>query len=158
MNRNAFSKSQVFLMEFILVILFFALCGAICIKAFVKADTLSRESRELNQGMLLAQSAVECVKAASASQEKLSQLPQLLKSTLDMEREDGERYLSYYDSDFKPCGKEDAAYYLALSLTYGEPKLLQAEAKVIKSDSESICSLTTDQYVPFHGKAGGENG
>lgn len=158
MSRNAFSKSQVFLMEFILVVLFFALCGATCIKAFVKADALSRDSRELNQGMVLLQSAVECVKASTASQEELSNLPDLLNSTLNMERQDGERYHGYYDSDFKACAKAEAAYYLVLSLTYVESDILQAEAKVMKLDMEPICSLTADQYVPFHGKAGGENG
>ena len=155
MSRNAFSKSQVFLMEFILVILFFALCGAICVKAFVQADTLSKESRRLNQGMLLVQSAVECVKASPNAQ-----LPDLLSETMDMERVDEGLYRSYYDLEFRSCGAENAAYYLELTLSREDEVILHAEARVlwlqdeigaanaVDDEAESICSLSADKYMP----------
>lgn len=61
-NRNS-SKSQIFLMEFICVVMFFAICVALCINVFVKADSTSKEGRELNESLLLAQSMAENIKA-----------------------------------------------------------------------------------------------
>lgn len=57
------SSSQLFLMEFICVAAFFALCAALCLNAFVKADNLSRDGRALNQALLTAQSMAETIKA-----------------------------------------------------------------------------------------------
>jgi len=63
MSKNNHTKSELFLMEFIVVILFFSLCTAICISAFVKANYISEESKLLNGAMILAQSTAEEIKA-----------------------------------------------------------------------------------------------
>lgn len=60
-NRNS-SKSQMFLMEFICVVMFFVLCVALCINVFVKADSISKEGCQLNEALLLAQSTAESLK------------------------------------------------------------------------------------------------
>ncbi|QIB68502.1 hypothetical protein Ami103574_03845 [Aminipila butyrica] len=56
------SSAQLFLMEFICVAAFFALCAALCLNAFVKADNMSRDGRALNQALLTAQSMAETIK------------------------------------------------------------------------------------------------
>lgn len=58
------SKSQIFLMEFIIVILFFSICVTICLKAFVEANQMSGESKRINHAILIAESAAECIKAS----------------------------------------------------------------------------------------------
>lgn len=63
MSKRNYAKSELFLMEFIVVILFFSLCAAICISAFVKANTISEDSKSLNHAVILAQSAAEKIKA-----------------------------------------------------------------------------------------------
>lgn len=63
MSKKNHTRSELFLMEFIVVILFFSLCMAICIGAFVKANHISEESKLLNGAMTLAQSTAEEVKA-----------------------------------------------------------------------------------------------
>ena len=63
MSKINRTKSELFLMEFIVVILFFSLSAAICINAFVKANHISEESKLLNGAMILAQSTAEEIKA-----------------------------------------------------------------------------------------------
>jgi hypothetical protein len=51
------------MMEMIVAVFFFLLCAAVCIQAFVKADLLSKRAADLNQSVLIAQSAAEIWKA-----------------------------------------------------------------------------------------------
>ena len=44
-------------MELIVAIFFFALASAVCMQLFARSHTLQRETEDLNQGLLLAQSA-----------------------------------------------------------------------------------------------------
>lgn len=64
MGRSKYSKSELFIMEFIVVVLFFAISASICISAFVRANNISEESLELNRGLTLAQSTAESMKAS----------------------------------------------------------------------------------------------
>lgn len=61
MNRK--NRSNVMMMEMIVAVFFFLLCAAVCIQAFVKADLLSKRAADLNQSVLIAQSAAEIWKA-----------------------------------------------------------------------------------------------
>ena len=63
MGRSKYSKSQLFLMEFIAVVLFFSICISICISAFVRANTISEDSLRLNRAITLAQTTAEDIKA-----------------------------------------------------------------------------------------------
>ena len=63
MSKRNNTKSELFLMEFIVVILFFSLCTGICINAFVKANHISEESQLLDGAMILAQRTAEEIKA-----------------------------------------------------------------------------------------------
>lgn len=64
MSRRTDTKSQIFIMEFIVVVLFFSLCVGTCISGFVKANRISEDSKAMNHGILLAQSAAECIKVS----------------------------------------------------------------------------------------------
>ena len=52
MKNNSRSRSSLFLMELILVILFFAVAGSICVQIFVKAHLLSQSSSDLNLSLI----------------------------------------------------------------------------------------------------------
>ncbi len=65
MSRNRGSGSGPFLMEMVIAAGFFVLCAAICLSAFVKADRLSKNGRDLNRAVLAAESLVEEVKVGS---------------------------------------------------------------------------------------------
>ena len=66
MSRKNRGKSALFLMEFIVVILFFSLSMAVCLNGFVKANQLSEDSKLLNGAMILAQSKAEEIKATAS--------------------------------------------------------------------------------------------
>ncbi|MGN1350875.1 MAG: type II secretion system protein [Anaerovoracaceae bacterium] len=63
MNRHN-SKSGLFLMEMIIVILFFSICSAICINVFAKARITADHSSDLNRAVVRAISAAEVYKSA----------------------------------------------------------------------------------------------
>ncbi len=63
MNRKSGSGSGLFLMEMIVAVFFFILCASTCILAFARSDNMSRTAKELNQGILAAESTAEIWKA-----------------------------------------------------------------------------------------------
>ena len=65
MSRDRGSGSGPFLMEMVIAAGFFMLCVAVCLSAFVKADHLSKNGRDLNHAVLAAESLVEEVKAGN---------------------------------------------------------------------------------------------
>lgn len=59
MKEKSISRSHLFLIELILVILFFAIASSIALQVFVKASDLADSTMALNGGMMLAQSTAE---------------------------------------------------------------------------------------------------
>ena len=76
MSRNRGSGSGPFLMEMVIAAGFFMLCVAMCLSAFVQADRLSKNGRDLNRAVLAAESLVEEVKAGNT--EKFLVIPCLM--------------------------------------------------------------------------------
>ncbi|MBR6309116.1 MAG: hypothetical protein IKR39_10975 [Lachnospiraceae bacterium] len=54
------SKSALFLMELIIVILFFALTSAVCMRVFIKAHDVAHDTESANYAVLWADNAAEC--------------------------------------------------------------------------------------------------
>ncbi|MHC1724015.1 MAG: hypothetical protein AB9836_12525 [Aminipila sp.] len=126
MSNGNSSKSQIFLMEFICVVMFFALCAALCINAFVKADGMSKEGRELNEALLLAQSLAETIKSMdSPSNEDISTIVD------KMNRECRNKYM------VKVKDKVQADMYQADIYVYDT-----------KSSKNEICTLSIKKYLP----------
>ena len=59
MSRNRGSGSGPFLMEMVIAAGFFMLCVAVCLSAFVKADRISKNARDINHAVLAAESLTE---------------------------------------------------------------------------------------------------
>lgn len=59
MRKKYESKTSLFLIELIIVILFFSITSAICIQIFVKSHTLSNKSINSNHAQLLIQNVTE---------------------------------------------------------------------------------------------------
>lgn len=57
------SGSGLFLMEMIVVVFFFVICASQCILAFATSERMSRQGRDLNQAVTMAESIVEVWKA-----------------------------------------------------------------------------------------------
>ncbi|HML38573.1 MAG TPA: type II secretion system protein [Bacillota bacterium] len=61
---KSMSRSHLFLIELIVVILFFAFAGAVTVQVFAKAHELAHDTEALNGATLAVQSAAEADKAA----------------------------------------------------------------------------------------------
>lgn len=68
------SRSGLFLIELIIVILFFALSAAVCMKLFVFAYTMTEYSSEISHAAAAAQNTAECFKAAEGDIVKTAEL------------------------------------------------------------------------------------
>lgn len=62
-ERKGGSGSGLFLMEMIVVVFFFVICASQCILAFATSEKMSRQGRDLNQAVTMAESIVEVWKA-----------------------------------------------------------------------------------------------
>ena len=60
MSTQENSRTSLFLMELIIVILFFALASAICLRLFVGAHLLAESDRNLNHALVWSQNFSEC--------------------------------------------------------------------------------------------------
>lgn len=107
MNKHSRSKSGLFLMEMIIVILFFSLSSAICMKIFSTSKIKSDHSRDISNASVKAQSCAEAYKAYSADLQKVA-------STLDGTPLK-EKMVVYYDFNWQEVeSKDDASYILTL--------------------------------------------
>jgi hypothetical protein len=153
MSRRSYAKSHVFLMEFIVVVLFFALCTSICISAFVKADNISKQSKEMNHAILLAQSAAEAIKALDY--DEFGRLGELI----GLYKVDDKKYYGYYTKNFqsivegKPVGSMNetlGAVYAMEVKTAVKDQILTSNIMVYSTDAteKKICELEVKKYLP----------
>lgn len=157
-SRSTHSKSSLFLMELILVILFFSIAGAICIQIFVKAHLLSRSASELNRAVALAQSAAAGLEAGNGSLGDLSM--QFPDGILDTDIQSNvSQFTVYYDSAWNPCGKANASYSLdVLAPLMPTPGTLNEEYISISrlgNQNDEIYRLTLDIYTQYVVEGGG---
>ncbi|MGP1570224.1 MAG: hypothetical protein ACTTH0_04815 [Eubacteriales bacterium] len=86
------SKSKLFLMEFIFVVLMFAVCATICVTVFAKSDQFSRLASATNEGTLIAATAIEQVKSIESKDENR------IKTEVEkIEKEINEKYVNKYN-------------------------------------------------------------
>ncbi|MBR5269950.1 MAG: hypothetical protein IKU21_05545 [Anaerotignum sp.] len=67
------SKTPLFLMELIIMLLVFSVSAAICLQVFAGARRISDESRRLDIAVMQAQTAAECWKASYGDLEKTAE-------------------------------------------------------------------------------------
>ncbi len=132
------SKARLFLIELVIIILFFAIAGAVCANIFVKAHLTSEKSLDLTSAALKAQFAAECVKHAKDDEIRLSEL-------LGADRENGGEFTVYYDESWNASAKDAARYSLSVSLSK-TGGMLRAEISVCKGAQE-LYAIETGEYL-----------
>lgn len=139
MIRNNYSKSQIFLLEFIIVVLFFAICSTICISVFMKADTISKDSSRDVNALVIAQNAAECFKASeSADPEEYYDFDEIQEG----------RYIAYYDGKFDSTTKEKAEYVLKIELDEIDAGIISAEISIFEiNEKTAFYKLNVDKYI-----------
>lgn len=116
------SKAKLFLIELIIIILFFAFAAGVCMNMFTAAKRISINSTEMTRASMAAQSAAEAIK--SGGEDGLR--------ALDAQMKDG-NYEVHYDEnwDIVPT---DGVYQLDIDLSR-ENGMLSADVQVAKDDT-----------------------
>ncbi len=130
MNRT---KTPLFLIEAVIMLLVFALSSAICLQVFVGAKNISDESYALDSAVIEAQNAAEIWQANKGDFTKTADD---LNAVID-----GKNIIIYYDKNFVPAIKEASVYQLKLS-----PSGAKAGISVYKA-GEDIYSIFCEAVI-----------
>ncbi|MBQ4346982.1 MAG: hypothetical protein IJC39_00860 [Firmicutes bacterium] len=122
MRISGGGKGGLFLMEIMIMLLFFGVSAAICMRVFAFAHEGAEESRAISMASIKAQSAAEAYKATG----ELSETARLLSGELSGENE----IFIYYDSEWEHTDKENAEYILLLTQSEGK----RADIEVFESE------------------------
>ncbi len=128
MNHRS-SRSSLFLMELILVILFFSLASAVCVQMFVRSHVLSSTSVELNNAVVWCESMAEAFYA------------------FDGDLSGMEKALEGAECDASSSIKVDHGEYSVTGVLEKEGELLRLDISCYdKKDDEIIYSLSPKLY------------
>lgn len=139
-------KSTFFLLELVILLLFFGVCGGICAKLFAAADRMSRESEALSQAVVLAENAAEQLKRSDA---------QIIESLDSPDSSEAAwRREIYYDRDGNVTDNPDEEGYLLYIEGEQSSWLLTAEVVVVHCGKE-LYRLPADRALGVSGPAEG---
>ncbi|MDL2237765.1 hypothetical protein LJC56_08060 [Christensenellaceae bacterium OttesenSCG-928-K19] len=132
------SKTKLFLMELIIIILFFSIAGAVCMNLFTQAKLMSVSSTETTNAMLEAQAAAEVVRNTNGDVRTTEWLQGAV------EEENG--YSVYYDEKWKAQQDSAGAVYRMQVVFSEEGSLVNADIVVSKAEKE-LFQLTAARYL-----------
>lgn len=135
--------SGAFLIELIIVILFFACAGAVCLNLFAAASNTGDRATDLTQATLQAQTVLEQSKASGGD---FAQVAAMGGGAV----QDG-RLTIYFDSQWQQTSDRDRAAYTLTATTETNDSLCRIRASVQK-DGADICSLQTALYTGVSGE------
>lgn len=158
MNVKRTSKSGLFLLELMIIILFFSVTSAVCANLFVQAHQISKKGSDLTNATREVQSVAERFKAVEGDMHDLSALYE--SGLVESDRLD-----LFYDAQWTPLGTEktDSSEYTitvlrstnteqqvflnALAVSVPAAKDQIAQAVVIAWDQKGeIFSVTVQKY------------
>lgn len=131
MRRKA-SKTKMFLLEFIIIILFFSLAATVCVRIFVNAKMVSAQSSRLTGAVLKAQEAAETFKSVDGDAGRLAGK---LNGIMD-----DQNVVVFYDTEWNPAKEQsDGVYRMEIRLEK-EQNLITASI-LIDHGQDEIYSL-----------------
>lgn len=104
------SKANLYLMELMIAILFFAISSTVCIQLFVKAHLLNEETFIRNQAVLVVQNTAEYFLASAGNKE-------MTLSYYDDYKAQNNDASVFFDDTFTPCKEEQAMYEEQMSFS-----------------------------------------
>lgn len=136
------SKASLFLMELILVLLFFSIASCICVQLFVKSGILSTKTKQLTYAVGMAQNTAEVFYATDGDMNAIATLYSDCPVTFDGPA------LSYSKD----------GYCCTLTVSSTEDNFLEGDIHITSLDnpSESIYSLSVKQYIAPGGASHGK--
>ena len=127
------SRAPLALMEQAVMVLVFALAAALCLRAFVLADGISRRVEATDRAVLWAESAADTLKARNGD---LAQAAAELGGNLD-----GQRWIIPLDETWQETAGESAYTLTAQPIQSGQPLLGRTQIDVAEKNGERLFSL-----------------
>lgn len=127
------SRAPLALMEQAVMVLVFALAAALCLRAFVLADGISRRVEATDHAVLWAESAADTLKARKGD---LARAAAELGGNLD-----GQRWIIPLDETWQETAGESAYTLTARPVETGRPLLGKAQIDVAEKNGERLFSL-----------------
>ena len=103
MKKNSGKGSRLFLIEFLIVLFFFLIISTVCLQLFVKAHLITRRSEALSHAQAAAASVAALIESGYNTPEKAA-------SYFPEASIESDGFSITYDSDFRTCTSEKAAY------------------------------------------------
>lgn len=143
MKRKTSRRSSLFLLELIIAILFFCICAAVCVRFFVKAHTVSQDTKDLDMAVNQAATFAELFRS---NDDLLAQLKaQCPDGVLS---DNGSAFTLYYDKDWTPCKESSKTFSLAISINE-KISLETAEFSVSRVGvTKPVYTLSAEKYHP----------
>ena len=127
------SRAPLALMEQTVMVLVFALAAALCLRAFVLADGISRRVEATDRAVLWAESAADTLTARNGD---LAQAAAELGGNLD-----GQRWIIPLDETWQETAGESAYTLTVQPVESDQPLLGKAQIDVAEKNGESLFSL-----------------
>ena len=135
-NLKSRSKSSLFLMELIIVIMFFSLSAAICMQIFAQAKTKTDYSRNVTNAAFAAESIADMYKAKDGDLKAIAE-------KLDVDKKTENSLEIYYDNDWNTVSKNNAKFVIRVTETE-EPSIAKAFIEVeTTKDKENIFDIVS---------------
>ena len=126
------SKAPLNLMEQVVMILIFAFAAALCVQAFVLADTMSKEAYARDKAAMISQTMAETVKSQHGDMEKAAVL------LGEMAEATQEGLFMFYDSAWEATDKASAKYIICMEVKEADDYISKGEINVLAAEEEEI--------------------
>ncbi len=132
MKTTGASKSGLFLMELLAVILLFSVCAAVCLQLFAYANVTAQNAENLSYGAMVSYSCAACYQATDGD---LQQMATLLEGKVD-----GDTVVVLYDQEWQPTTQ--VGCYQLLCVVSGTTATITV---VELGDTEAIFTLNVQR-------------
>jgi len=144
------SRSTLFLMEQMIVIVVFAFCAAVCVKLIGEAHVISTRNNDIKNAIITVESAAECFKAFSGDMPKIAEI---LGGTYNEQTV----LTVYYDDEWRISNQEEAVYIMSI-INHNDPAkkpLITADIQVRRTTGDDILTLTVSVVAGANSTKGG---
>jgi hypothetical protein len=134
------SRSGLYLVEFVIVLLFFSVASTIVFQFFIKGSGMSSEAYDLNRAVVRAESITEKVLASGGEDALLSET--FIKTA------DG--YALYFDEDWKETGAGYEKFTADIRVSVAGSMLVSDVA--VKKGAQELFSIHSKRYMGLKGE------
>ena len=140
------SRSTLFLMEQLIVIMFFSIFAAVCVNIFFESYKITAESKDKNGAVIIAESVSETFKATNGD---AFETARVLEGDFI---QDTEAFIVYYDKQWRNCTEDEAEYMLIFTGDTQESteSLALGNIAVTKPDGKELIAIpAAARRVPY---------